>query len=394
MLSAIQDFVRDSFQAPAGESLESLQVGDMQVWVEHGPYASLAAVIRGQAPQELRLRLEEKLEEAHRVFARQLEQFQGDAAPFQALCESFSGCFAARYKEKTGKPWPYFRIVATGLLIALLVWGSFEWWENRKWDRFLGELRAQPGITVTSFTKSGGRFHIRGLRDPLAIDPEALLLQDNLDTRLADFGWKPYQALDDALVLKRANAILAPPATAVLSLERGVLFARGEAPRGWPELFRERAPLVAGVKSVDTSGLMDFDHAEFARRKTSLEAATILFPVGVAEVQADQQAALEKAAQDIQELGARAATLGETFSIDVVGHTDSTGPDTHNVLLSQRRADQASNELARRGVAYTLLNARGAGYKEPVSNENTEEEKRFNRSITFRVIAGKAVEKQ
>src|SRR5713101_938419 len=130
MLSAIQDFVRDSFQAPAGESLESLQVGDMQVWVEHGPYASLAAVIRGQAPHDLRLRLQEKLEQAHRLFARQLEQFQGDAAPFQALCESFSACFAARYKEKTVKPWPYFRIVATGLLIALVVWGSFEWWEN------------------------------------------------------------------------------------------------------------------------------------------------------------------------------------------------------------------------------------------------------------------------
>ena len=391
MLSAIQDFVRDSFNAPAGQSLESMQVGELQVCVEQGPYASLAAVIRGQAPQDVRLRLQEKLEEAHRLFARQLEQFQGDAAPFQALCQSLSECFAARYKAKRKKPKPYFRIATAGLFIVLAVYGSFEWFENRKWERFVGELRAQPGITVTSFVKSRGRFHIRGLRDPLAADPEAILLQDQLDRKLAEFDWKPYEALDDALIVKRASALLSPPPTAMLSIQNGVLFARGEAPRGWPEFFRERAPLVAGVKSVDTFGLMDADHAEFARRKTSLEAATILFPVGVAEVPAEQQPALEKAVQDIHELTARASVLGESFTIEVVGHTDSTGPDSHNVLLSERRASQTRLELARRGIGYNLLRGRGAGYKEPLRNENTDEERKFNRSVTFHVVPGRVV---
>ena len=50
MLSAIQDFVRDSFNAAKGQGVERMNVGDLDVWVEDGPYAILATVIRGVAP--------------------------------------------------------------------------------------------------------------------------------------------------------------------------------------------------------------------------------------------------------------------------------------------------------------------------------------------------------
>jgi OOP family OmpA-OmpF porin len=49
MLSAIQDFVRDSFHTPQGQGLNRLNVGDLDVWIEQGPYAILACVIRGIA---------------------------------------------------------------------------------------------------------------------------------------------------------------------------------------------------------------------------------------------------------------------------------------------------------------------------------------------------------
>ena len=54
MLSAIQDFVRDSFHSGPGEGIERLNVGDLDIWVEAGPYAILACVIRGIAPRALR----------------------------------------------------------------------------------------------------------------------------------------------------------------------------------------------------------------------------------------------------------------------------------------------------------------------------------------------------
>src|ERR1700728_4469822 len=54
MLTAIQDFVRDSFGTKKSDDLEVMQVGDFKLWLQHGPLALLAAVVSGQPPPELR----------------------------------------------------------------------------------------------------------------------------------------------------------------------------------------------------------------------------------------------------------------------------------------------------------------------------------------------------
>jgi len=47
MLTAIQEFVKDSFNSQTGEMLDTLRMdGDHSVWIEQGPHAMLAAVIR------------------------------------------------------------------------------------------------------------------------------------------------------------------------------------------------------------------------------------------------------------------------------------------------------------------------------------------------------------
>jgi OOP family OmpA-OmpF porin len=51
MLTGIQDFVSDSFGAQAGQELETMQVGDFNIWVQYSPQALLAGVVRGIAPK-------------------------------------------------------------------------------------------------------------------------------------------------------------------------------------------------------------------------------------------------------------------------------------------------------------------------------------------------------
>ena len=108
MLSAIQDFVRDSFQADQGEALDRLQVGELQVWVEHGPHATIAAVIRGEVPQSYRLLLREKLEKFHQQFGAALQGFEGDAAAFEPFRPNLDDCLVAHFKEKQRESRPYF----------------------------------------------------------------------------------------------------------------------------------------------------------------------------------------------------------------------------------------------------------------------------------------------
>ena len=72
MLSAIQDFVRDSFEPTQGGTLRMFSVGDHTVQVEAGPRALLAVVIRGQAPDTVLRRQQDTLEAVHLEFASQL----------------------------------------------------------------------------------------------------------------------------------------------------------------------------------------------------------------------------------------------------------------------------------------------------------------------------------
>ncbi len=371
MLSAIRDFVRDSFSTEQTDSLDSLQMGEVQVWIEQGPHAILAAVIRGQAPQELRVTLKETLEEVHRRYSKELEKFDGNAAPFEAFRPELAACLTASYRnEKEAKSRPYVYVCAIVLAALLAGWFGYTAVQNRQWASFVEDLRQQPGIVVTSFAKAGGRYHIQGLRDPLAADPEALLQQRGLDAGKAAFRWSAFYALDDAIVEKRAVAVLQPTSGVTLGVQNGVLTAAGNCTYAWARTLRERAPLIAGINSVDDSHL------------NSLGSTVILFDLAQAGINPRQRDSIAAAAQEIQRL-LRAAPNGPV--IELVGHADSTGAEATNVLLSQERADNTMRALVRLGIPAQSLRATGVGLSSPLRPETDEENRQYNRSVTFRV---------
>src|SRR5262245_9761000 len=92
MLTAIQDFVRDSFRPGEGATLRTFSVGDHTVQVEAGPQALLALVIRGEAPDAVLRKQQDTLETIHLQFATPLGEFSGDAAQFQAVHPLLEEC--------------------------------------------------------------------------------------------------------------------------------------------------------------------------------------------------------------------------------------------------------------------------------------------------------------
>src|SRR5258708_18623069 len=99
MLTAIQDFVHDSFSTRRDDQLETLQVGELTVWIEQGPLAVLAGVIRGNAPIELRTIFREALERIHLQYGAAMKEFKGDAAPFASAAEMLEECLQSRYHQ-------------------------------------------------------------------------------------------------------------------------------------------------------------------------------------------------------------------------------------------------------------------------------------------------------
>lgn len=386
MLSAIQDFVRDSFHTSQGQGINRMNVGDLDVWIEEGPYAILACVIRGIAPRELRDRMAEVLENVHREYSAQLDHFDGDTAAFTKVHEELSRCLEHRYKEEA-KTKSFGFVYATAAIVFVLVGGWLGWRaiQYARWEHLVSTLREQPGFVITSFGRENGRFVVRGMRDPLAADPAQFIKSSDVNPADGEFHWGGYYALDDGLVEQRAKSILSPPSTAILSVKSGVLRVSGAASAAWVKDIQSRALLVPGIHSVELSPELNPERLAFNQAKSQIESAVVKFPVASAALSPAESRALRDLAGNIESLRQAADSMHQSVTLEVLGHTDSTGAEAVNLDLSQRRADRVAWEIGQLGVPERILRARGVGTTNPLRTEDNEENRQFNRSVTFRV---------
>ena len=153
MLTAIRDFVHDSFGGREADGLHAFQVGQFTVWVEQGPLAILAGVIRGNPPRELRGVFTEAIEKIHRDQARALAEFQGDAAPFERSRGDLEACLktqqqpgaegaAAAGRKRSRRP------LWAALAVVLAIAGVFAFFSvrrGRRWDAYLARLGGAAG---------------------------------------------------------------------------------------------------------------------------------------------------------------------------------------------------------------------------------------------------------
>src|ERR1700721_1482273 len=352
LLSAIQQFARDSFQSGKTENLGNMTFDELQIRVVSGPNAVIAAAIRGHAPETYNLAMQETLEEVQRLYSSALVNFKGDPGPFRPAESQIARLLETQYREKPADRKRPRAAIITGAVAAAVVigWFAYSTYLLVEWSRFLSELRKQPGIVVVSYTQNGRTFHVQGFRDPLAEDPKKLVSQAGLDPDRADLQLAPYYSLDDAIVARRATALLHPPAGVTLTAKDGELIPEGSAPQNWIAQLEEKAPWIAGVSKLDESHLQNSTLQQLNTLKSTLESIVLLFPLGRAELDAGQEANLTKAAKNIRDLVAHAPPLHHIYTVDLVGHTDITGVEAANLPLSRERADQIRATLLGTGV--------------------------------------------
>ena len=76
--------------------------------------------------------------------------------------------------------------------------------------------------------------------------------------------------------------------------------------------------------------------------------------------------------------------------VEIAGHTDDQGDAEVNQYLSQRRAEVVAKHLVRHGVDPNQLRAKGYGEAQPIAQNTTEDGRKLNRRIEFRVLGGTA----
>ncbi len=357
MLTAITDFVRDSFHVENQQELDSLALGDLTVWVTHGPKATLAAAIRGQAPAALRETMQEALEGIHRHHAEDLDRFAASGVQFEPRADLIEPCLQSQVAERAGTGLWKVALLA-GLVLLGIGWcATPRLLAGRSFSNYVEALRSEPGIVVGSTGRSDGRYVLSGLRDPLARDPQELRAQFRVDTAQTREHWEPYVALRPEFVLHRARSVLAPPPSLQLSMRGDTLVGDGAASRAWMDQARRTTAAIAGIGALDFRAVRDSADialADLAARIPQLEvrfAPGGIFPLRASRPIVDSIAAL------LNVLVADAGAHGREVLAEVHAAADTTGSEQVNAELREARSNVLRSMLLARGVASSRIAA-------------------------------------
>ena len=234
------------------------------------------------------------------------------------------------------------------------------WTQAQRFDRLQTALQSTPGLHVTEIVQNGAEFTVRGLRDPLASTVSDVATAAELDPALVTADMQPFQSLQPPMIESRASKLLAPPPSVQLSVRDSTLVVSGSADSAWRQQAETRFALLAGISSLDISGLAVTDAAAMETAVSGIDAVTVRadqldqktfrFTSGV-ELSQAAAAELKSYVAAVQTLRADAATIGYIVDVTLYGSTDTTGDDDVNEGLAIRRASVIAEILADHDIA-------------------------------------------
>lgn len=389
MLAAIQDFVQDSFSGAEQQGVDTVRLGDLRLWSEPGPFASLAVVIRGNPPETLHETLAGVVTRINAEHHDALRDFNGDNAALANVEAALAECVELQQRAPRSAPhrarWAI-ALLALALFGLLGRWEYQRWQDWRHWDEYVTQLRAEPGIAVTETGTQDGKWFVSGLRDPLAVDPDVVLRQSSLDPARVVSRWTNYQSLEPTFVLKRLIDTIKPPPTVSMILQGNRIVALGSASEAWLRRAHSTTEgLPAGTPPVDFTAVEDLDTGLLGKLRAAIQSNQILFDNNSPAPSQENNQILDKVAGEIHDLATLASTLGVTARVMLTGHSDSKGSEIFNLSISQARAESVRALLKKRGVDPSVLAVRAAGPYEPVQNEDSDAARSRNRRVTFSV---------
>ncbi len=89
---------------------------------------------------------------------------------------------------------------------------------------------------------------------------------------------------------------------------------------------------------------------------------------------------------DVLDAVAKVLVEYKETAVNIEGHTDSTGSDQYNQLLSERRAGSVRDYLAARKVDFKRLTAVGYGSRMPVATNSTAAGREQNRRVEINLV--------
>ena len=106
--------------------------------------------------------------------------------------------------------------------------------------------------------------------------------------------------------------------------------------------------------------------------------STLTFDVDKSEIKPEMMPILDQVAATVKQY--------DTTQVVVKGHTDSTGSESYNLKLSERRAEAVRLHLLSRGVLLERVSTEAYGETRPVASNETAEGRARNRRVEIELI--------
>jgi flagellar motor protein MotB len=418
MLTAIQDFIKDSFSVNEHDYLDTVEVGSYTVFLTRDTHAVLACVTQGIAPYSLRETFDNALQDVNKNYNDELKNFDGDSSTLEPVDQVLQSCLLSEKKDEFEKKDPSIKnlVLLLVLIVAGLSYWRYDFWQfQKRAQSYIAHLQQTVGIVIANYDYDGKHLIIEGLYDPLAENPQHSVEQFGLQSQDVSGHWQVYQSLEPFFLQQRLTSLLLPPNTVVLKVENNKLMLAGAADSDWINNLALFKPFQIGVKAIDTRGLKTYQQAifgiiqppptvtlsyqkgylllqgtaslswiqtlpekltplpflesydiknlvtdeeiQFQQLVTKLEDSFIYFANGKAtpkNVDTEYIRYMTKMMRELQKLSVQ---LNKPIELVITGHTDSSGSRKFNQTLAQKRADYMIEQLGLQGISVNLKKA-------------------------------------
>lgn len=158
---------------------------------------------------------------------------------------------------------------------------------------------------------------------------------------------------------------------------------------------KERALKGAGIGAITGGGVGYYMDVQEAKLRQKLEGAgvsvtrngdniilnmpgNLTFDTDSTTVKSSFRPVLDAVSEVLKEY--------KSTMIQVAGHTDSTGGDRYNMMLSQQRAQSVANVLGGYGVEQVRMDTVGFGETQPIASNGTASGREQNRRVELTLL--------
>ena len=140
-------------------------------------------------------------------------------------------------------------------------------------------------------------------------------------------------------------------------------------------LLRQKEQQTAAARAQAAALAQEL--ADLKAKKTDrgyvLTLGNVLFKTGKADLMPGAQRTIDQLVSFLNNHPER--------KISVEGHTDNTGSESSNMLLSQRRAESVASAIMARGISPDRISTRGFGEMYPIADNDTASGRQENRRV-------------